>query len=258
MAKMVSDDHLRPVERYTLAQQVMQRLIEFVTEGGLKYGAPLPSQHQLAKRLGVSRPVLREAMQGLAAIGFLEIRPGSGCYVGRTTSDTDSHTLFEILTHEAALEALEARMGVEVELAGLAAQRATEADHRAIEEVLLALRKAITQGSETSEITFTFHHLLATAGHNSFLQRMSQLLDQARVAQFARVAAALPDVTAGEYESHSALYEAIRSGDPDRARSAMREHLHVAHGMEERISWNKRHGGIETKTCPIDNPRAPG
>jgi GntR family transcriptional repressor for pyruvate dehydrogenase complex len=254
---MLSDTRLRPVERYTLAQQVMQRLVEFVAEGGLKPGEALPSQHRLAERLGVSRPVLREAMQGLASIGFLEIRPGSGCYVGRTPIEADSQSLFEILTHEAALEAMEARMVVEVELAGLAAQRATAADHRAIEEALLQLRTAIVEGRETAEITFTIHRLLASAGHNAFLQRMSQLLDQARVAQFTRVAAALPDVTAGEYESHMALYAAIQSGDPDRARVTMREHLQIAHGLEERINWNRRQVDSERRTEPIDNRYAP-
>jgi GntR family transcriptional repressor for pyruvate dehydrogenase complex len=250
---MLADHRLRPVERHTLAQQVMERLVEFVTEGGLQPGDALPAQHQLAQRLGVSRPVLREAMQGLASIGFLEIRPGSGCYVGRTTSDADAHTLFEILTHEAALEALEARMVVEVELAGLAAQRATEADHRAIEEALLRLREAIVEERETSEITVVVHRLLASAGHNAFLQQMSQLLDQARVAQFTRVATALPDVKAGEYESHLALYEAICSGDPDRARAAMREHLQVAHGLEERIGGNTRRVDPQTRGRPIDS-----
>lgn len=256
MGRMLADQRLRPVERHTLAQQVMERLVEFVTEGDLKPGEALPSQHQLAQRLGVSRPVLREAMQGLASIGFLEIRPGSGCYVGRTTAGTDTHTLFEILTHEAALEALEARMVVEVELAGLAAQRATEADHHAIEEALIQLRAAIAEGAETSEITVAVHRLLASAGHNAFLQQMSQLLDQARVVQFTRVATALPDVKAGEYESHLALYEAIRSGDPDRARAAMREHLQVAHGLEERISGNKRQLDVDNRQGPIDNQPA--
>jgi DNA-binding FadR family transcriptional regulator len=46
----------------------------------------------------------------------------------------------------------------------------------------------------------------------------------------------LPDIRAGELESHLALLEAMRSGDPDRARAAMREHLEVAHGFEERVS----------------------
>jgi GntR family transcriptional repressor for pyruvate dehydrogenase complex len=240
---MVSQHRPRPVERYTLAQQVMQRLVEYVSDGGLAPGAVLPSQHELARQLGVSRPVLREAMQGLASVGFLEIRPGSGCYVGDASSRNDRDALFEIMSHEAALEALEARMVVEVELAALAADRATAADYGAVEAALEQLRTAICDGEETSAITLRIHQLIAAAGHNTFLQQMSRLLDQARVAQFTRVEAALPDIRAGEFESHRALLEAIRSGDRDRARAAMREHLEVAHGFEEHVAALKRSTG---------------
>ena len=247
----MSEYRLRPVERHTLAQQVMQRLIEYVTANGLKPGDVLPSQYKLARQLGVSRPVLREAMQGLASVGVLEIRPGSGCYVGNATQRANPDALFEIMTHEAALEALEARMVVEVELAGLAASRATEADLRAAERALERLNEAIAQGSETTEITLDFHRILAAAGHNTFLRRMSEMLDHARVAQFTRIEAAMPDVRAGEYESHRTLLEAVLSGDPARARAAMKEHLEVAHGLEERVSWLKREAK-ERSSSPLD------
>jgi GntR family transcriptional repressor for pyruvate dehydrogenase complex len=240
VSTLVPEHRLRPVERHTLAQQVMQRLVEYVSDAKLKPGDVLPSQHTLCTQLGVSRPVLREAIQGLASIGVLEIRPGSGCYVGSATGRANPEVLFEIVTQEAAQEALEARMVVEVELAGLAASRAMASDFHAAENALERLHDAVNQGKETSELTLEFHRILASAGHNTFLQRMSELLDQARVAQFMRVEAAIPDVRAGEYESHRVLYEAIRSGDPDRARAAMREHLEVAHGLEERVSRVRR------------------
>ncbi|MFN8590581.1 MAG: FadR/GntR family transcriptional regulator [Thermomicrobiales bacterium] len=232
---------LKPVERQTLAQAVMQRLMDYIVDGGLQPGDPLPSQYQLAEQLGVSRPVLREAMQGLASVGVLEIRPGSGCYVGSSSRATDPAALFEILTHEAALQALEARMVVEVELAGLAAARATESDYADVEAILERLRQALDRGGETAAITSEFHRTLAVSGHNTFLHQMSQLLDQARTAQFSRIEAALPDVKSDEYESHRELLEAIRSGDPALARAAMQRHLEEAHGMEERVSWLKVH-----------------
>jgi len=231
---------LKPVERMTLTQIVMQRLIEYITSGDFQPGDALPSQHSLAEQLGVSRPVLREAMQGLASVGLLDIRPGSGCYVGESSASDNRDALFEILTHEAALEALEARMVVEVELAGLAAMRATAGDFQAVEAVLTRLEAAIGDGQQTSEITAELHRILSAAGHNTYLHQMSGLLDKARTMQFSRIEAALPDVTVGEVESHRALYEAIRSGNPERARSAMRDHLQVAHGLEARVSWLQR------------------
>jgi GntR family transcriptional regulator, transcriptional repressor for pyruvate dehydrogenase complex len=225
-----------PVVKVTLTERVAQRLMEHIQSGRLQPGDALPSQYKLAQMFGVSRPILREAMQGLVSIGLLEIRPGSGCYVGSPRVRPDSEALFEILTHEAALETLEARMVVEVELAGLASQRGDERDWHALEAILDRLRVASDTGTETVTITSDFHSALSRAGHNSVLYKMSQLLSRARVSQGVRIEQALPDIKAGEYGSHLRLYTAVRSGDPQEARLEMRRHLEIAHGWEERVS----------------------
>lgn len=237
---MSSVEPLRPVVKTTLTEQVMQRLMEHMQGGPLQPGDALPSQVALAQQLGVSRPVLREAMQRLVSIGMLEIRPGSGCYVGTRRFTPDADTLFEMVTHEAALETVEARLVVEVELAGLAAQRGRERDWQVLSAILGRLQQAAAEESETSHITSEFHRELARAGHNSVLFKMSQLLSRARAAQGVRIERALPDVSAGEYGSHLRLYEAVRSGDSEVARREMRHHLEIAHGWEERVSALKR------------------
>lgn len=214
----------------------MQRLLDLVQGGSLAAGDPLPSQHELARQLGVSRPVLREAMQGLAAAGLVEIRPGSGCYVADPHAQTDPDALFEVATHEAALETLEARMVVEVELAALAATRLTDTDRRAIEAALARLKRAVARGQSTAAITSDFHRALARAGHNAVLDKMARLLGRPRLTQGTRVEDALPDIAAGEYDSHRGLYEEVVSGDPDRARAAMRRHLELAHGWEQQVA----------------------
>jgi GntR family transcriptional regulator, transcriptional repressor for pyruvate dehydrogenase complex len=208
--------------------------------GALRPGDVLPSQHELARRLSVSRPVLREAMQGLASIGLVEIRPGSGCYVGDPNRLTDPATLFEVLTHETALEVLEARMVVEVELAGLASERATGADFYHLETILRRLKRAVSRGQATAQITSDFHQALDRAGHNAILYKMALLLTRPRLAQGIRVEHALPDIMAREYDSHLLLYEAVRTRDPAVARRAMREHLEIAHGWEDQIAALQR------------------
>lgn len=233
---MTATVELKPVARQTLSQGAMERLLELIQSGSLTPGDLLPSQHELARQLGVSRPVLREAMQGLATAGLIEIRPGSGCYVRDPAPLTDPERLFEALTHEAALEVLEARMVVEVELAGLAAERIDDADRQAIEKILARLRRAVSRGQPTAAITGDFHQALSRAGHNAVLVKMVQLLAQARRVQGIRVEDALPDIMAGEYESHRRLFDAVLGGNPDRARTAMREHLELAHGWEDQVA----------------------
>jgi GntR family transcriptional repressor for pyruvate dehydrogenase complex len=227
---------LQPVEKQTLAKVVMQRLVEYIQGSNLQPGDALPSQHELAVQLSVSRPVLREAMQGLASIGLIEIRPGSGCYVRDQRPQDDSDNLFEVLTHESALELYEARMVVEVELAGMAAERATEADLQQMQAILARIKRTVARGQPSTQITFAFHQALNRAGHNSYLFRMLHLFSKARLSQGVRVETTFPDVTTGEYDSHKILYEAVYSRDAARARQAYREHLELAHRWEDAVA----------------------
>ncbi|MBL8129841.1 MAG: FadR family transcriptional regulator, partial [Chloroflexia bacterium] len=170
-----------------------------------------------------------------AARGVLTIKPGSGCYIS-SALDAPAETVLESLIHESALEALEARMVIEVELAGLAAERGNPDDFDVIETILKRLERAVAQREDTAVITSDFHRELARAGHNAILFRMSELLSRSRTDQGLRIEHALPDVRAGELESHRKLFQAVRGGRPEIARAAMREHLERAHGWEEQVA----------------------
>lgn len=233
-------EEMSPVERRTLAGVVMQRIEEYVRNRSLGPGDLLPAQLELARQLGVSRPVVREALQGLASRGVLEIRPGSGVYVSNPAGYSPGQDQIEIETHQAALEALEARMVVEVEMAALAAERATDDDFTRMDQELARLKRAVARHQPTAQITSDFHRALARSCHNAMLYRMGQLITTARVAQGLRVEQAMPDIAAGEYESHRRLREAIASRDPSIARAEMRHHLEAAHGWEEQISRHRQ------------------
>ncbi len=250
---MTSTEHMQyepglaPVERRTLASAVIDRLVEYIRTQPLGPGDRLPSQHELARRLGVSRPVLREALQGLASLGMLEIRPGSGVYVRDPGTSVEADGLIEIATHEMALEVLEARMVVEVAMAGFAATRATDDDFRRMDAVLARLKRACARKQPTAKAMADFHRVLARASHNSTLFRMNQMLSKANIAQGERVERALPVTTAGQYESHLRLRDAVASGDPDVARLEMRRHLELAHGWEEQLLQLRQAAGSATE-----------
>jgi len=247
---------LAPIARRSLAQSVMDGLIAHLRAGGLQPGAALPPQPALARELGVSRPVLREALQGLAALGMVEIRPGRGCFVRASEpgpgSDDDPDILPDRYSHETAVEVLEARMVIEAELAAFAAERATPRDEAALEAILERLQHAVERGRGTSQVTSAFHQALAQAGHNAVLFRMARLLNRARLAQGLRVEQAMPDIAAHEFDSHRALLAAVRTRDPAIARAAMREHLEIAHGWEDRID------ALRGAIAATDGGAAPG
>ena len=248
-----TDAELRPVERQTLAAAVMDRIVAFLQSSGAGPGDALSSQHELAARLGVSRPVLREALQGLASLGVIDIRPGSGCYVRDPAIRIDANGLFDEAMHESALELLEARMVIEVEMAGLAATRADADDFDRMDKVLARLKRISARGQPTAHVTSDFHRVLTRSCHNRALYRMGQLLAKPRVAQGERVELLLPDIAAGEYMSHLRLREAVASRHPEIARSEMRQHLEIAHGWEEEIARLKDRT-LDT-TLPAEAPK---
>lgn len=227
---------LRPVEKQTLVTVVLERLVTYIQGGALRPGDALPSQHELARQLSVSRPVLREAMQALATVGLIEIRPGSGCYVRESVHAVNPESILAAFAHDSVTEMLEARMVLEVELAALAAQRATTDDLSRIEATLGRIKRAAARNHGTSQATSDFHQAVARAAHNAVLLKMAQMLRRPQIAQGIQVEHALPDITAQEYENHRSLFEAISARDPELARRLMRDHLETAHGWAEELT----------------------
>lgn len=246
---------LEPVARQTLANTVMQRLLEYIRSGSVSPGEPLPSQDKLAARLGVSRPILREAMQGLASLGVLEIRPGSGCYVREPDALPGVDALVDVFSHEAALEVLEARMAIEVEGAGLAAARRTGQDLERLREILGRIRLGVERSASTVDATSEFHEALMQAAHNSVLARLGRLLRQPIRIGTLRIEHAMPETMEGEYEVHRVILDAVEAGDPERAREVMREHLTIAHGREHQIATGKRVSAADPEGSRM-SPRA--
>ena len=199
---------LRPVERQTLAAAVMDRIVAYLQSSGAGPGDALPSQHDLAARLGVSRPVLREAMQGLASLGAIDIRPGSGCYVRDPAIRIDANGLIDEAMHESALELLEARMVIEVEMAGLAATRADRDDFDRMDKVLTRLKRIFPPATNSPRDVGLSPGVGEIVSQRA-LYRMAQLLAKPRVAQGERVELLLPDIAACEYLSHLRLRDAV-------------------------------------------------
>jgi len=231
---------LRPVQKRTLTQDTFDQLFSHIQDGGLQPGDALPSQYELARQLSVSRPVLREAMQRLAAAGLVEVRHGSGSYVAHPPVETMFTSVFGKFTYEKAIEVLDVRMLLESEMAGRAALFADESDHARLKHALETIRTLSSAGDLTVSGADEFHRALADAAHNSVLAAIANLLHLPNYIQGIRVELALPDISAHEYESHLKLYEAICTGDPEIARKAAREHLSVSHNSTQQAAGLRR------------------
>jgi GntR family transcriptional repressor for pyruvate dehydrogenase complex len=214
------------VTRSTLVDRTVATLLGAIREGKLVPGDKLPKEHDLARELGVSRTATREALQRLVSLNVVDARHGQGYFV--RTPEVASAIRPEVLTlansPEELRELLEARVGLEKDLASLAARRATPADLLAMRSALEGMAQSFAAGQPATEPDIAFHLAIATAARNKFLLRLTDVITTYLNTMRARL---------GTWESnaelelgmHRTVYDAIAAGDADGAAGAMQRHL---------------------------------
>ena len=211
-----------------LSDKVARRILEVIVDSPLRPGDALPSERDLCEQFGVSRTVIREALRSLAGKGILDMTQGRGLRVARVEPSTVSESMSLYLRSRPALDYRrlhEVRALLEVEVAGLAAQRATAADLEALSEVCDQMAQVLDLPAKLAEPDNAFHRLLARATHNELflvlLDAISDQLMEIRVEAFEMV----ERQAHAALVAHRAIYEEVAHGAPERARTAMREHL---------------------------------
>ena len=213
-----------------LAKEVADALAIQIRNRVLVPGAKLPTESEIMLEHGVSRTVVREAISGLQAAGFVETRHGIGTFV------LDSPTGFDfrvepqsIPTVHDILEMLELRISLEPESAARAALRRTPDQLAELRKVLDEFLAALRTGGDAAEPDFQFHLKVAQAtGNRYFPEVLSRFgtttIPRTRVSllQSAGDQAAYLNSLSREHEQ---IYDAILRGDPKGASKFMRTHL---------------------------------
>ncbi len=211
--------------------EVVDRLVAEIQSGRLPLGARLPTEQELMVAMGVSRTVVREAVAALRAEGLVVTRQGLGVFVAsdvqRRPFRIDPDGLQSI---GEVLHVMELRLALEVEAAGLAAERATPKRSRAIAEALAAIDRAIHRNEAAIDEDFAFHRAIAQAAGNAQFTRFLEYLGRFIIPRLSvriepsRVSEPQEYLQAIQTE-HRAIYAAIRRRDGVAARGAMRHHL---------------------------------
>lgn len=213
---------LHPAPREKLADTVARQLLDRISS--LAPESRLPSVDQLAQRLGVSRVTVREALRGLAAIGVIDIRHGSGVYVVGP-GDPAAPPGPEALSPQSLRDLLEARQVVEVEVAGLAAERLTAADEAALVAVLTEHHRQLAAGEHPVIPGSEFHARLLGAARNKVLEGYLSSFFRLMISAGPAFYETIPGSADLDYEQHRAVLEAVRGRNADVARLRMRQHL---------------------------------
>jgi len=213
-----------------LTHELVERLTAEIVNGKLSPGSRLPTEQEMIAATGVSRTVVREAVAALRAEGLVITRQGVGAFVAEGVRRPFRINSDELRSLREVIEVMELRTGVEIESAGLAAERAS-ADHvRAIERAFAAIDRAIAHGESAVDQDFAFHRSIAQATGNPQFPRFLDYLGRFIIPrQTVRVAAgsasdrrAYLDLIQSE---HREIVQAIRTHAVQKARSAMRHHL---------------------------------
>lgn len=234
---------LQPPARRKLTEAIAQQLLEQIREQNLQPGTRMPSERELMAALNVGRSTVREALNGLALMGVIEIRHGQGAFVTAPVVEPAAEDLSAALAKGVTSDLLEARLVIEIEVARLAALRRTESDLDSMRSVLAAHERAIDEGEVCATYSANFHLELAAAAHNDVLEGI--------VASFMPLLEALgpdleqlPSYREWELAEHRDLYTAVLDRDANAAGDRMRQHL------ESMVDQHARLAAPEEGTLP--------
>jgi len=238
-----------------LYRQVADQIRTLIESGEFAVSERLPGERELAEKLGVSRPTIREALIALEVEGLVHIRMGSGIYVTRRPEKPAPAQAEDL---EGPFELLRARGLIECAIAEEAAKAIMPAHIDALDDVLTKMASTFNDPRTSIALDRTFHTTIAGIIENAALNRfVGELFDQRMTPYFEKLASYFesPASWREAFEEHRAIRDAIASGDPARAKSAMQHHLlqsqvRFSKSFDEELESEKGHpaGGRSRST----------
>jgi GntR family transcriptional repressor for pyruvate dehydrogenase complex len=215
----------KSVKHVRVSDEIVNQVKTLISEGKLNPGDRLPPERDLVKEFGVSRPSLREALNTLVAMGFLEVK-GKRTFIKSVASESmqDPLSLLIKMDTQKIFDLIEVRKALEAWGAFLAAQRATEEDIKQLENILEEMRNGFEQGRSWEKQDADFHLGIAQATHNTIQTHiMSTIYDLLRES----VARVFKDRSKVKklLDHHNQMFSAIKNHSPDKARERTLEHL---------------------------------
>jgi DNA-binding FadR family transcriptional regulator len=225
------------IQRGQLHRTVQDRIKRFIIEHGMQAGDPLPAEAEMARLLNVSRSSLREALSSLQTLGVVEVRHGSGTFVGHFSLDplVDALT-FRILidqprTLQTVRELLDIRMILESNLIARVARHHSPAQTEQLQALIAKMAEQTTNNGSYAATDRAFHEALyLPLGNQMVVNLLGAFWDVISLVRdrlgFEKVP---PLVTTAD---HRKILAAIEASDADAAVAAMIEHFH---GIQARL-----------------------
>ncbi len=220
----------RSIKHTRISDEIVNQIKHLISEGKLRPGDRLLPERELIKQFGVSRPSLREALNSLVAMGFLEVKQAKRTSVKSVTSGMMQDTLSLLIKADALkiFDLLEVRKAMEAWGAFHAAQRASEEDLQRLEKIIEEMKVAVEEGRPWEKQDTDFHLAMAQATHNTIqIHMMSTIYDLLMNYMSAIFAGIFRDRDKARklFQQHYQIFTAIKNRSPEKARERILRHL---------------------------------
>ncbi len=222
----------RPIDSEKLSVAVVRQIEELILRGILRPGERLPAERELAERLNVSRPILRDAIGVLQSSGLVSTKPGAGIFIADVLGSAFSPALIQLFGRhdEAVYDYLSFRRDMEGLAAERAAQYATKADLQVVQAVFdkMEAAQAKRNTADDAQLDAEFHRSIIEASHNVvMLHMMRSMYELLREGVFYNRQVMFRQRTTRQLllDQHRAINAALQIRDGSAARKAVEEHL---------------------------------
>ena len=236
---------MKPIIRISLSDEIVERIIDLISQRVLKPGDRLPSEKDLANQLGVGRTTIREALRSLAVLGVVDGRVGEGTFVSSTNRRYLEKALQWglLIDRKDVQDLIETRLLLESQTAFWAAHRASQANLQEIEDAIDGMEQSIHDPESYLRADLQFHISIAQASQNSILYHLVSMTRGYLQAWIQRsLSRPTPRKTPQRAEisiqEHRKILQAIRSGNAEGARQAM--DAHILSSSRDLQSWLAR------------------
>lgn len=213
--------------RLSLSEKIYQAIHERIMRGEYNVNEKLPTEKELAAQFGVSRPVLRIALERLRNENLIYSRQGAGNFVRVSKNNSIGYAKVETIAD--IQRCYEFRLNIETEAASLAALRRNHIILSDMEKALDMLSEATFSRLHREDADFAFHLAITKATNNSyFVETLKALRDHINVGMKLHGEALLSDgakVLETVFNEHQSIFNAIKDKNPEQARENMRNHI---------------------------------
>ena len=235
-----------------ISEEVYEQIKDAILRGELRPGEKLPSERQMMQQMGVSRVPVREALQLLESMGFIETVQGGGSYVRSLVSDRVKDPLTHIMKEnvEKIIDLMEVRKHIESWSAYHAAERATSKDVASLEEIISEMKGFIDSGKTLpNRLDVDFHLTMSRCCHNTIQAHLMFTIHDVFSEYFNFLIEKICFNRRYQetiYEQHCNIYQAIRSRRCEEARDRTLEHLNFVDSALRQILKGEEIEGMES------------